>query len=343
MKLKNKILFISVIIAIIVIASLQIYNSFALPEKIEENNYTFKLNGTKEIDIAKYSNKTVYYQIHNTNSGTVKYGVGYKSDTGKSIVTVYEASDSPSIGLINKNEYKYVKLRITNLGDTPDTVTLSTVLGYKNGGDLIPNAGVTIVTENPHDKENTIFNSSVLINNKDENINNDDYKYFYDINLERDKIESIEFTTLTNIPSNVEFIDISEDKDQSALLWYEDLDKNNLYEVFIGTISGKTKLNNDASYMFYNLTNLVLIDLTGLDTSNITDMSHFFENNSKIDKLDLTGFDFTKVITYNNIFDNTSKDIEIIVKDCKQYKIFKKNYTDSDINLHTIKNEDCSL
>ena len=105
MKLKNKILFISVIIAIIVIASLQIYNSFALPEKIEENNYTFKLNGTKEIDIAKYSNKTVYYQIHNTNSGTVKYGVGYKSDTGKSIVTVYEASDSPSIGLINKNEY----------------------------------------------------------------------------------------------------------------------------------------------------------------------------------------------------------------------------------------------
>ena len=42
---------------------------------------------------------------------------------------------------------KYIKLSVENTGTTSSTATLSTILGYENGGDLIVPSGVTLVTE----------------------------------------------------------------------------------------------------------------------------------------------------------------------------------------------------
>ena len=42
-------------------------------------------------------------------------------------------------------ENKFIKLKLINNGTTSSTITLSTVLGYENGGDLIVPSGVTLV------------------------------------------------------------------------------------------------------------------------------------------------------------------------------------------------------
>ena len=49
--------------------------------------------------------------------------------------------------MIEENEKKYVKLRLENTSSTVKNIKISTVLGYSEGGDLIPPSGVTLVTD----------------------------------------------------------------------------------------------------------------------------------------------------------------------------------------------------
>lgn len=92
----------------------------------------------------------------------------------------------------------------------------------------------------------------------------------------------------------------------------------------------------DMSYMFYNCTNLnqiitdkfdtskvvymmhmfdgafaqgttpVALDLTGFDTSNVTDMSYMFNNCTNLQSINLSSFDVTKVQYMNYMFNNCS-------------------------------------
>lgn len=49
--------------------------------------------------------------------------------------------------MIEENEKKYVKLRLENTSSTVKNIKISTVLGYSEGGDLIPPSGVTLVKD----------------------------------------------------------------------------------------------------------------------------------------------------------------------------------------------------
>ncbi len=148
---KKKIIFISILVVVIICLFGLLYNTFATDTLLGSNNenvYNIELNGgqNKTTTVAPNSSKTVIYKLFNSNKGTVNYAVGYSSSS-VSKVKVYKDSEDEVSGLIEKHEYKYIKLRIINDTTSQDTVTISTVLGYENGGELIVPEGVTLVTE----------------------------------------------------------------------------------------------------------------------------------------------------------------------------------------------------
>ena len=262
---KKKIIIISVLIIIVLLGIYLLYNTFAINNTTNANNtYTINLtNGNNTIDVPSKSSKIVYYKINNTNSGTVKYGIGYNSSN--IIVKVYEDSKDPVTGLISSNDNKFVKLKLINNSTSNDTVTLSTIFGYENGGDLIVPSGVTLVTQKIK-KVNTIKNAE---SNVSANSN------FLGTTLVRNTIESITITNDNIVPTNaIGSFDVSNSNDGSIMLWYTKGSSDNLYNVYIGSESGKVYAPTDCYYLFARLTNAIKIDFSYFNTSNATRMPY---------------------------------------------------------------------
>ena len=135
-----------IIISAIVILGL--YQTFALSGDITKDTsgyYNVTVSDGTTINVPANSSKTVYYKLTNTNKGTVKYGVGY---SGSNItVRFYSDTQDPVTGTVDYGKSKFIKLYVENTGTTASTVTLSTVLGYEHGGDLIVPSGYTLVNE----------------------------------------------------------------------------------------------------------------------------------------------------------------------------------------------------
>ena len=135
------------VVTLLILGVTVLYQTFATSSTINgdsTNGYTVTLDNSGTVSIPASSSKTVYFKVKNTNNATVKYGVGY---SGSNItVKEYSDSDNPSTGTISKGESKFVKLYISNSGTSASTATLTTILGYENGGDLIVPSGYTLVT-----------------------------------------------------------------------------------------------------------------------------------------------------------------------------------------------------
>ena len=135
------------VVTLLILGVTVLYQTFATSSTISgdsTNGYTVTLDNSGTVSIPASGSKTVYFKVKNTNNATVKYGVGY---SGSNItVKEYSDSDNPSAGTISKGESKFVKLYITNSGTSASTATITTILGYENGGDLIVTSGYTLVT-----------------------------------------------------------------------------------------------------------------------------------------------------------------------------------------------------
>lgn len=146
MKKKHLIIVGTIIINAIVILGL--YQTFALSGDITKDTsgyYNVTVSGGTTVNVPANSSKTVYYKLTNTNNGTVKYGVGY---SGSNItVKYYHDTLDPVTGTVDYGKTKFIKLYVENTGTTATTVTLSTILGYEKGGDLIVPSGYTLVNE----------------------------------------------------------------------------------------------------------------------------------------------------------------------------------------------------
>ena len=146
MKKKHLIIVGTIIISAIVILGL--YQTFALSGDITKDTsgyYNVTVNDGTTVNVPANSSKTVYYKLTNTNKGTVKYGVGY---SGSNItVKYYYDTQDPVTGTVDYGKSKFIKLYIQNTGSTATTATLSTILGYEKGGNLIVSSGYTLVNE----------------------------------------------------------------------------------------------------------------------------------------------------------------------------------------------------
>lgn len=144
---KNKKITIITIISLIVLTGIYLlYNTYALTTKITNNGnyYTINLTDSNIVSLAAKEEKTVIYQINNTNNGTVSYGVAYNNSNIE--VKVYSDSKDKATGTIGANDNKYVKLHLKNKTSSNTTVEITAVMGYENGGDLIVPSASTLVT-----------------------------------------------------------------------------------------------------------------------------------------------------------------------------------------------------
>ena len=144
---KNKKIIIITIISLIVLTGIYLlYNTYALTTKITNNGnyYTINLTDSNIVSLAANEEKTVIYQINNTNNGTVSYGVAYNNSNIE--VKVYSDSKDKVTGTIGANDNKYVKLHLKNKTSSNTTVEITAVMGYENGGDLIVPSDSTLVT-----------------------------------------------------------------------------------------------------------------------------------------------------------------------------------------------------
>ncbi len=231
---KKKIIIILSIL-VIVVAIISLYGTFATNSTVntsDSQTYNVTLtNSTSEVTMPASSSKTIYYKLSNTNKGTVKYGVAY---SGTNItVKIYSDSNDPETGLINYGENKFIKLYIQNTSTTDSTATITTILGYENGGDLIVPTGKTLVTEvyignavkyitNLYSPNTTVTNNSIT------------YNYDTTNNLMKDVAGNIRYYGAS--PNNYIYFNCETYPSTNCELWR-----------IIGIVDGKVKLIRNES------------------------------------------------------------------------------------------------
>ncbi len=221
---------------------------------------------------------------------------------------------------------QYIKIKV----DDEEVTTLSSLINSKIKSDVVLAAGQSIdvtirvwlsfdtpnseigktftsqiVTDGQaiYTSTNTDINSNIIMNTDMPTSPTSD---FFIEGLSRADIEELTILESSQAPSGVTAFDISSNQDGSVMLWYEDKNKNNLYEVYIGGKNGKVKLNNDGSYLFAYLENIESLDLSGLDTSNATTMFDMFLGCSNLTNLDLSNFDTSNVTDMRSMFSGCS-------------------------------------
>ena len=149
---------------------------------------------------------------------------------------------------------------------------------------------------------------------------------FLNTEVLRNQIESITIEKNNIVPSDAKYSkDISSKQDGSVMLWYTDKDNNSLYEVSIGSENGSLEANTNGSGMFSYLDNVDTLDLTGLDTSNMTSMSMMFYKSTSLKSIDVSGFDTSKVVNMNGMFWECSNLTSINVSNFNTSKVTDMN------------------
>ncbi|MGM9882420.1 MAG: hypothetical protein ACI31S_06230 [Bacilli bacterium] len=235
-----------VLIVVIAFGILGLYKTFAYDTSLSNNatdTYTLTIKSPQStVTVPASSSKTVIYKVQNTNDGTLKYAVGYFGDNID--VKIYSDSKDPKDGFISNREYKYIKLYITNTGTVDSDATISLVLGYENGGNLIVPSGVTLVTET-YSKIVTATNyiTNLYTNAEKTTVTNNDVEYNYATseNLMNDRLGG----TTTSLdggniryygadPSNYIYFNCSDYSNQTS-------DTCELWRI-IGVFDGKIKI-----------------------------------------------------------------------------------------------------
>ena len=289
--MKKRVVIVLIIVILVLIGFL--YQTFAMSNTITEENDTYVVNvsDNTSIELPARTSKKVYYKLTNTNNGVVRYGIGYSGTNVEA--KVYEDSVDSETGLIDYMENKFIKLKLINNGTTSSTITLSTVLGYENGGDLIVPSGVTLV-KNKVKLVNTLKNAESSVSATSN---------FLDTSLVRNTIETLTIANdnLVSVDALGSF-DVSKNNDGTVMLWYTKGTGDNLYNVYIGAEGGKVYAPMGTYRYFSYLTNTVSMNFTYFDTSNVKDMKYMFANCTSLKSLDLSNFNTAKVTDMQRLF-----------------------------------------
>ena len=105
------------------------------------------------------------------------------------------------------------------------------------------------------------------------------------------------------MPASATLIDVDADGDDGVVAWID----GTVMKVSTQTKGLKVQTNPDSSYMFYSKRNLKKIDLSILDTRNVTSMSYMFCGCNGLTALDLTPLDTRNVTSMSGMFSNCNK------------------------------------
>ena len=216
-------------------------------------------------------------------------------------------------------------------------------------------------------------NRMVLANEADKDTSN-----YLTGSIARNKIEIVKFEKGTEPNTDVvAMFDASEKQDESIIGYYTDIDSNGLYELTFMS-NDIIYANENAQYLFKDLTNVKAIhfdnfstfgvinmywmfgrckniselDLSNFNTSKVTDMYCMFTDCSNITELDLSGFNTSNVTDMGNMFSSCNKIAKlnlssfdtINVTEMDSMFAYCSNITELDLsNFNTINVTDMSL
>ena len=245
------------------------------------NNDTAVMNLYLSLDLlpTALQENTFVYELYNGNNERISSG-NFSDKKQGDIITLAENE------IVTSNVSIYtLYIYIDGNRDNPITMTNQNfrfnIYGEGTGAIYKENV-IQNETTTPSSSSSTFLNTEVL----------------------RNQIESITIEKTNVVPNNAKYSkDISSKQDGSVMLWYTDKDNNSLYEISIGSENGSVEANTNGSGMFAYLDNVSTLDLSGLDTSNMTSMSRMFYNSKSLTNIDLSGFDTSKVVTMSYMFD----------------------------------------
>ena len=255
------------------------------------NNDTAVMNLYLSLDLlpTALQENTFVYELYNGNNERISSG-NFSNKREGDIITLAENE------IVTSNVSIYtLYIYIDGNRDNPITMTNQNfrfnIYGEGTGAIYKENV-IQNETTTPSSSSSTFLNTEVL----------------------RNQIESINIEKTNVVPNDAKYSkDISSKQDGSIMLWYTDKDNNSLYEISIGSENGSVEANTNGSGMFAYLDNVSTLDLSGLDTSNMTSMSGMFYNSKSLTNIDLSGFDTSKVVTMANMFEGCTnlKDLDV--------------------------------
>ena len=248
------------------------------------NNDTAVMNLYLSLDLlpTALQENTFVYELYNGNNERISSG-NFSNKKQGDIITLAENE------IVTSNVSIYtLYIYIDGNRDNPITMTNQNfrfnIYGEGTGAIYKENV-IQNETTTPSSSSSTFLNTEVL----------------------RNQIESINIEKTNVVPNDAKYSkDISSKQDGSVMLWYTDKDNNSLYEISIGSENGSVEANTNGSGMFAYLDNVSSLDLSGLDTSNMTSMTHMFYNSSKLVNIDLSEFKTSKLLYFNNMFNGCS-------------------------------------
>ena len=277
------------------------------------NNDTAVMNLYLSLDLlpTTLQENTFVYELYNGNNERISSGNFSDKKQGDTITLASNEIVTSNVSIYTLYIY------IDGNRDNPITMTNQNfrfnIYGEGTGAIYKENV-IQNETTQPSSSSSTFLNTEVL----------------------RNQIESITIEKNNIVPNDAKYSkDISSKQDGSVMLWYTDKDNNSLYEVSIGSENGSLEANTNGSGMFSYLDNVDTLDLTGLDTSNMTSMSYMFYNSNSLKSINLSNFNTSKLLYANNMFNgctslesldlsnfNTSKvtNFSNMFRDCQKMK-----------------------
>ena len=214
-------------VIVISLLGIVLYNSYATSTGLslgnDENTYDILLTDSNNtVEVPAKSSKTVYYEFSNTNKGTIKYHIGYTSNSV--IAKVWWDSEDPISDTIEYGEYKFIKLKLINESNNDDTITIKPVLGFKDGGDLIVPNDVTLVTQSVNQVNTMSIVPSTALTT---------------LGIAKTAVEEISFVKDNIVPSDA-LGSTNMNNDGSIKMWYNASNTEGMYKIYIGSDNGIT-------------------------------------------------------------------------------------------------------
>ena len=267
------------------------------------NNDTAVMNLYLSLDLlpTALQENTFIYELYNGNNERISSGNFSDKKQGDTIALAENEIVTSNVSIYTLYIY------IDGNRDNPITMTNQNfrfnIYGEGTGAIYKENV-IQNETTQPSSSSSTFLNTEVL----------------------RNQIESITIEKNNIVPNDAKYSkDISSKQDGSVMLWYTDKDNNSLYEVSIGSENGSLKANTNGSGMFSYLDNVDTLDLTGLDTSNMTSMSMMFYKSTSLKSIDVSGFDTSKVVNMNGMFWECSNLTSINISNFNTSKVTDMN------------------
>ena len=263
------------------------------------NNDTAVMNLYLSLDLLPVAlqENTFVYELYNGNNERISSGNFSDKKQGDTITLTENEIVTSDVSIYTLYIY------IDGNRDNPITMTNQNfrfnIYGEGTGAIYKENV-IQNETTQPSSSKSTFLNTEVL----------------------RNQIESITIEKTNVVPNDAKYSkDISSKQDGSVMLWYTDKDNNSLYEISIGSENGSVEANTNGSGMFAYLDNVSTLDLSGLDTSNMTSMSRMFYNSKSLTNIDVSGFDTSKVVNMDNMFQGCANLINLDLSNFNTSKV----------------------